>query len=112
MTSARKCLWILAALSAPVLVLLAGCNSYEEPERPLIGYFEMRSHLITIHASSEGPRFTLATKDGEMLEREITAKKFQARRPGLFDTFRSSIAGESNNLDASLFRHELLQLRP
>jgi hypothetical protein len=114
--------WFLLplALAFPLLVALAGCDSTAdvgaprasrdssraaaaaENERPVIGHFETRTHLITVHSSAEGPRFTLTTREGEVVGRDLPAGEFQAHHPALFDVFRSSVAGGTGQAQGQL----------
>lgn len=74
----------------------------EDSLSPVIGHFRTRDRLLTVHSGDEGPRFTVSTSDGDVLERLIPAAELEVRHPALFDAFQSSIAGKEGVLDARL----------
>src|SRR5207249_513278 len=77
-------------------------NIPEEKELPpIIGHFVGRMHTITMHASSEGPRFTVATADGHVLVEALSASEIAEQYPEIYKLYRSTFAQSDGYLDAS-----------
>ena len=76
-------------------------NNAEEKELPpIIGHFVGRTHTITIHASSEEPRFTVATADGRVLVEALSASEIAEKYPEIYKLYRSTFAQSDGYLDA------------
>lgn len=109
---------------AAVLVVGAclGCTSRERPapsiddvERPectptglaqhplpVITTLVTRDHEVTVHASDDGLRFSVALADGALVGRMLTAAELEQRFPALHRSFDATFAGDEQWLDASL----------
>lgn len=61
-----------------------------------------RDHEVTVHASDDGLRFTVALADGGLLGKQLTAREFEHRFPALHRRFDSAFAKDELWLDASL----------
>jgi hypothetical protein len=58
----------------------------------VIGHLQGRDHKITLHASAEGPRFTVRAFDGTVLAAELTPEELSAQHPDLFRIYQDSVA--------------------
>jgi hypothetical protein len=100
----------LASIAA--LLLIEGCaavgaSNVGEPPRSkaVIGHLLTRDALITIHASTRGPRFTIQTTGGRLLYKDLDLQELEARYPAAHSLYHSGMAGEAAPLDASLWPH-------
>jgi hypothetical protein len=101
--------------------MVAGCAPWEQPapeahqapaeecsaardERPLpvITTLITRDHEVTVFASDEGLRFTVALADGALLGRRLDASEFERSFPALQRRFDATFADNELWLDASL----------
>jgi hypothetical protein len=101
--------------------MAAGCAPWEQPapatrqapadecsaardERPLpvITTLITRDHEVTVYASDEGLRFTVALADGALLGRRLDASEFERSFPALHRRFDATFADNELWLDASL----------
>jgi hypothetical protein len=105
-----------------MLAAVTGCTSSELPsvaghdeapecaptpapaERPLpvITTLRTRDHEVTVYASDEGLRFSVALADGALLGRQLSADELARSFPELRRRFDATFAGERLGLDASL----------
>jgi hypothetical protein len=94
------------------IVLAASCSSsrsddgapttHVEIEPVVLGHFETREHKLTWLVGDDGPRFTICTRDGELLAADLSPSDVEARFPALGDFVRSALAGDARAvLDAS-----------
>ena len=60
---------------------------------PVIGTLAFRNHTITIKTSSAGPIYSVQTKDGKWIARDVEEAEFQAKHPTVYEGLRSTHAG-------------------
>lgn len=116
---ARCSWWIVLGLGLAALGCTSGHASGEQPapaleeldpacaavpaERlPVITTLVTRDHEVTVHASDDGLRFSVALADGALLGRQLSAHEFEQSFPALHRRFDATFAGDSQWLDASL----------
>lgn len=69
---------------------------------PVITTLVTRDHEITVYASDDGLRFSVALADGALVGRMLTATELEQRFPALHRRFDATFAGDAQWLDASL----------
>jgi hypothetical protein len=69
---------------------------------PIIGQLRGRNHTIIIHASSDGPRFTVTTPDGRVVAAALTSDEIRATHPEIYDTYKKTLAQYDKYIDASI----------
>ena len=69
-----------------------GSSSREDPLLPVIGHLELRDHLVTILSSTNGPVYTITTKDGRSVAVQLGMNELQARFPDLHERIKTSVA--------------------
>jgi hypothetical protein len=69
---------------------------------PVIGQLKSRHHTILIHTGSDGPRFTVATLDGNVIAEALSVDEIQAQHPEIYKTYKESFANYEVYLDASI----------
>ena len=98
-------IWILVGCASPG----KAPSSRIAPARaavPVIAYLKPRQGMVVIRSSENGPRFTILDSEENILEDNLSLEELQVKQPGIFDLYRSSIAGSadtyhSSTLDAS-----------
>ena len=69
---------------------------------PVITTLITRDHEVTVYASDEGLRFSVALADGALLGRQLDAYEFERSFPTLHRRFDATFAGDELWLDASV----------
>jgi hypothetical protein len=69
---------------------------------PVITTLVTRDHEVTVLASDDGLRFTVALADGALLGHQLTPIEFAGRFPALQQRLHAAFAGDEPWLDASL----------
>lgn len=65
-------------------------------EFPVIGYLETRHYTVVIKAGPEGrPVYSVRSREGRMLTRDMPEAALQARLPKLYETLKGAIAGSA-----------------
>ena len=77
-----------------VLLLLALPLAAGEPEgsHPAIGQLETRDYLIIVHDSPDGLLYTVKTRDGVIVERELPEDWLATQFPEVYETAVRGIA--------------------
>ncbi len=82
---------LLIALPAPVLLAQGAPGAKTDRPAPVIGYLKTRHHTIALLA---GGRYTIATRDGKTLARNVTRKQLQASDPSLHRLLERAVAAK------------------
>jgi hypothetical protein len=121
--------WLAAAS------LLAACSSFAAPPevqgsgqapgasvvspaaaaspRPLIAKLVMRDAELAIVSSPEGPRFSVANREGAVLSSELGEAELKAQYPAIYQLYRSAMVHTgAPYLDATLTRPLVDRDRP
>lgn len=61
-------------------------------EQPVITQLVMRDRVITITSDSDGILYSISTKDGTVLEANLSEAQLQAKYPEVYDHVRPAIA--------------------
>lgn len=69
---------------------------------PVITTLRTRDHELTVYASDDGLRFTVALADGALLGRQLGEDELARSFPALHRRFDAAFAGERLGLDASV----------
>jgi hypothetical protein len=80
----------------------SACASSPVEPLPVITTLRTRDHEVTVHASDDGLRFTVALANGALLGRQLSAHEFEHGFPALHRRFDATFAGEQHWLDASI----------
>ena len=67
-------------------------NTMQESNVPVIGHLKTRDKLITIRTGSDGPLYTVKSKDGTVLAVNLPAEDLYAMFPELKDLMERGIA--------------------
>ena len=73
---------------------------------------QTRDHEITVYATEQGPRFTVAAAGGVVLAERLSVDEFEGSFPGLHQRYRSAFAEDGAVIDASLTLPETPQAGP
>jgi hypothetical protein len=102
----RRIAWfIIPSATLVVGLALSGCggplveSGGETTSGAVIGHLQSRNHKVTLHASTDGARFTVRAKDGRVLATELSLDELSAQHPELFKIYQDSVA---RPVDASL----------
>ena len=68
-------------------------------DRPVLLHLEGREQIITITSGPDGPRYSVTTRDGRTLFRDMTMAELHATHPGLHDRLKSAIARNEDTRD-------------
>lgn len=71
---------------------VAPVETSAEVEAPVIGRVRMRDATLTMHATGRGPRFSLAARDGTVIERGMDERALAARHPEVHAVYGSALA--------------------
>lgn len=112
--------WVALAVASAVAVGALGCTPRERPvptadealasicpptraadRLPVVTTLVTRDHEVTVLASDDGLRFTVALADGALLGHELTPIELERRFPTLRRRFDAAFAGDEQWLDAS-----------
>jgi len=88
---------------AMLLVFAAGCAAHDPAAvvtGPELGALSTARHVVRITQSADGPRYTIETKDGEVIAAERTWDELRAEHPTIVDALDGATA---RPLDASVF---------
>lgn len=72
------------------------------PLGKVITTLQTRDHEVTVYATSNGPRFTIAAAGGVVLAEQLTNYEFAQSFPGLHRRYDSAFAEDGAIIDASL----------
>jgi hypothetical protein len=76
------------------------------PPAATVGHLETRNHTVTVTIGPKGPCYTVRSKDGRLLHKNLTASELQAKAPALYQLVNGAYAGQPTKgavrLDASL----------
>jgi len=66
----------------------------ESPEGklPVIVYLEMRNEVVTVMSGYEGPVYTVTTKDGRILGKQLSEQELQVKLPNIYRFLKTSYA--------------------
>jgi hypothetical protein len=78
------------------------CAAVASEPLPVITTLITRDHEVTVHASDEGLRFTVALAGGGLLGRQLDAHELERSFPALHQRFDAMFADDAHWLDASL----------
>lgn len=78
------------------------CAAVTSEPLPVITTLITRDHEVTVHASNEGLRFTVALAGGGLLGRQLDAHELERSFPALHQRFDAMFADDAHGLDASL----------
>lgn len=73
-----------------------------QPPLSVITTLITRDHEVTVYASDDGLRFSVALADGALLGRQLDAYEFERSFPALHRRFDATFAGDELWLDASV----------
>lgn len=76
--------------------LTVSSNTGAKPKMHVLGHFVKRDKIITILSGSEGRRYTVKGKDGEVLAQGISEKDLLAAHPDLYRFVKSAMATSSD----------------
>ena len=85
----------LVAVSGAAVALLAETSVAGE-DAPSIVHLEFRDHVVTIHASPQGPLYSVQTRAGDSLGDNLTEEELLAAHPELSERIRSGHAGAAD----------------
>jgi hypothetical protein len=75
----------------------------ERAAPPVVGHLETRGHLITITVGKdERPRYTIRTREGEVLAEALSAEEVRAEAPELHKILKDALAGAERDKGAFL----------
>ncbi len=69
-------------------------------QSPTLGSLEFRDRTVTILSGARGPVYTVTTKDGTTIAKEVSEQELQAKFPDLYRRIKTGVAGN----DASVGR--------
>ena len=72
------------------------------PHGKVVTTLQTRDHEVTVYATDEGPRFTVAAAGGVVLAERLSVDEFEGSFPGLHQRYRSAFAEDGAVIDASL----------
>lgn len=72
--------------------------SHQTPNGAVIGHLKTRDKILTIRSGTDGPLYTVKSKDGKLLAVDLPTKDLYAEFPDLKKIVESGFAGQ----DASL----------
>ncbi len=87
-------------ISAATLLVLAFSLFFptatysNDDERLAITHLVMRDRVITINSTSNGLLYSVSTKDGAVLDANLSESQLQAKYPDVYDNVRPAIASE------------------
>lgn len=88
----RSKLWIAALLA----LLLAGAAPGLDEDGPVIGFLETNRYFITILAGENGSsRYTVHTREGELLARAWTEGELMAKLPKVHEALKGALAADA-----------------
>ena len=64
-------------------------------DSPVIVHLERRDERITVSAGRGGPVYTVASRSGEVLWKELSEGELRAKAPELHQFLKSALAGQS-----------------
>ena len=65
-----------------------------EDELPVIVYLEMRNEVVSIMSGYEGPVYTVTTKDGRILGKDLSEQELQVKLPNIYHFLKTSYADD------------------
>ena len=68
----------------------------ESPEGklPVIVYLEMRNEVVSIMSGYEGSVYTVTTKDGRILGKQLSEQELQVKLPNIYRFLKTSYADD------------------
>jgi hypothetical protein len=64
----------------------------EQTKGSIIGRLKTRDRVITITSGSDGPLYTIESKDGEMIATNLSGEELATRFPALYEKIEKSLA--------------------
>jgi hypothetical protein len=64
----------------------------------VIGHLEFRNQTVTIYASPQGPRYSIRSKQGILIAREISDAELAAKYRDLYQAVKTGLAGNDARL--------------
>ena len=64
-------------------------------EYPVIGSLETRKGRIVIMSGPDGPLYSVVSKSGSVVSRELSEKELQAQHPEIYSHIKGAIAGRA-----------------
>ena len=78
-------------VAASVCVFSAAPPAPAEPGAP-IGHLQFRDHFVSIASGPDGPRYTVRTKEGEVVGADLDEAALRAQHPELHRRLTDSVA--------------------
>ena len=63
---------------------------------PVIGYLEKRNCVITIKSSPHGTIYSVSTKDGKVLNENVSAEQLKAQAPEIYEVIKTGNANDAS----------------
>jgi len=79
---------LLLAIALPIRTAVA------DDATPSIVHLAFRDHIVTIHSSSHGPRYSVHANSGELLGDNLTDEQLLSTHPTLHSHIQSSFASD------------------
>jgi hypothetical protein len=77
-------------------------NPAATSDYPVIGYIEKRDRTITIKAGPRGTLYSVATKDGKVLCKNLSEEQLRAEAPELHEFIKTAGAGSAGKNGAAI----------
>ncbi|HYT60324.1 MAG TPA: hypothetical protein VEL06_09145 [Haliangiales bacterium] len=86
----------IAAAAIPMGKKTDAKKTGDAPKLPVIGHLETRDRIITIQSGPAGLLYLVKTKDGKVLNRNLSEEQLKAQAPEIHELIKTSVAGVSN----------------
>ncbi len=100
----------LFCLASSLAVLPVGLRGESPPhgndaasDSPVVMKLVQRDHVVTVRSDGGTPIYTIETKTGETIVRDVRADDLKAFNPDLYQLVIEAIAGASGIIDASIW---------
>jgi len=87
---ARQCIAQQTAASNPE----SNVFSAQTGDDAVIGHLQTKDKIVTIRSDTDGPLYTVKSKDGEILAIDLTTEDLYAEFPELKNIIENGLAGE------------------
>ncbi len=85
-----------AATATPMGQRFPAKKTGDAPKLAVIGHLETRERIITIQSGPAGLLYLVKTKDGTVLNRNLSEEQLKAQAPEIHELIKTSVAGVSN----------------
>ncbi len=65
-----------------------------EDNLPVIVYLETRNEVVSIMSGYEGPFYTVTTREGKILGKDLSERELQVKLPNIYHFVKTSYAGD------------------